>query len=323
LIVTFTANPAVDKTVQLKVSDDQAGDGVGGDNLQSPGLNRVDVVSIDAGGKGINVSKTIHALGGDTLATGFLAGNTGRFILDNLNELGIKSDFIEISGNTRTNLKVLGLHHELTEINESGPKIGYSFFDQMAQKLLDYSQSATVILSGTLAAADSNRYAEILAQASSANKFFVDTSGQALIQAVKQKPFLIKPNDVELSELVGYPGHAELSIGQYASICAKIVAEGIAYIILSLGSKGAIFVSSELRLYAPKVDVEVKSTVGAGDSMLAGFAYAFDRGLPFEQAAQYAVATASAAVSTPGTKPPLKSEVERLLPLVKIAPVQE
>lgn len=122
MIVTVTMNPAIDKTVEI-------------DLLRVGGLNRIQKVEYDAGGKGINVSKTIFELGGESLATGFLAGNAGRTIEAVLDEKKILHDFIWVEGETRTNTKVIETCGEVTELNEPGPVISEEQVEQLLQKL--------------------------------------------------------------------------------------------------------------------------------------------------------------------------------------------
>ena len=122
MIVTVTMNPAIDKTVDI-------------DALERGGLNRIQKVEYDAGGKGINVSKTIRELGGTSIAAGFLGGNAGRTIEAVLNEKGIQNDFIWVDGETRTNTKVFEKSGEVTELNEPGPQILEEQVEQLIKKL--------------------------------------------------------------------------------------------------------------------------------------------------------------------------------------------
>ena len=138
MIVTVTMNPAIDKTVDIEA-------------LERGGLNRIQKVEYDAGGKGINVSKTIRELGGKSIAAGFLGGNAGRTIEAVLQEKGIQSDFIWVDGETRTNTKVFEKTGEVTELNEPGPHISKEQMEQLIQKLEGYADDQTLfILAGSI-----------------------------------------------------------------------------------------------------------------------------------------------------------------------------
>ena len=138
MIVTVTMNPAIDKTVDI-------------DALERGGLNRIKKVEYDAGGKGINVSKTIRELGGTSVAAGFLGGNAGRTIESVLNEKGIQHDFIWVEGETRTNTKVFETTVEVTELNEPGPEISPAQMEQLIKKLEEYAGAETLfILAGSI-----------------------------------------------------------------------------------------------------------------------------------------------------------------------------
>lgn len=138
MIITVTMNPAIDKTIDVE-------------RLERGGLNRITHVEVDAGGKGINVSKTIHQLGGESIAVGFLAGDAGRTIQNVLHEWGIKTDFIEVEGETRTNTKVFERTGELTELNEQGPEISAQDMEALLNKLEGYANENTLfVLAGSI-----------------------------------------------------------------------------------------------------------------------------------------------------------------------------
>jgi len=146
MIVTVTMNPAIDKTIDVE-------------HLERGGLNRIQHVELDAGGKGINVSKTIHELGGKSVVTGFVAGNTGKIIQNVMKEWNIESDFIEVAGETRTNTKVFEKTGELTELNEPGPMIGEDDLKALLEKLEGYAKEDTLfVLAGTSTSASSRWY---------------------------------------------------------------------------------------------------------------------------------------------------------------------
>ena len=139
MIITVTLNPAVDKTVELK-------------NFKIGNINRIETVRKDAGGKGINVSKVITELGGQTEALGFLAGNSGQFITDSLDKLNINYSFTWIKGETRTNLKIIDtINDQETEVNEPGPHISKKYINALKSQLLEIaSPNDLIVLTGSL-----------------------------------------------------------------------------------------------------------------------------------------------------------------------------
>ena len=190
MIVTITMNPAIDKTVEV------------GTFLHG-GLNRIRKVEYDAGGKGINVSKTVCELGGNTVATGFLAGNIGRTIENVLKEKKIACDFIWVDGETRTNTKVFEDNGDLTELNEPGPEIPKEKMDELIQKLEGYAGKDTLfVLSGSIpAGVDKGIYGRIIRlMHEKGAKVLLDADGDLFKKALDAGPDIIKPNRVELEE---------------------------------------------------------------------------------------------------------------------------
>lgn len=140
MIVTVTMNPAIDKTVDIT-------------RLEKGDLNRIKRVEMDAGGKGVNVSKTIRALGGDSIATGFIGGNSGIIIKNVLSELGITTDFVMVEGETRTNLKVVEEKGDVTELNEPGPQVSAGQLEELICRLEGYAAKDTLfVLAGSIPA---------------------------------------------------------------------------------------------------------------------------------------------------------------------------
>ena len=200
MIITVTMNPAIDKTVDIE-------------KLQPGGLNRIQRVEYDAGGKGINVSKTIRELGGSSIAAGFLGGNAGRTIETVLQEKGIQHDFIWVDGETRTNTKVYEKTGEVTELNEPGPQITGEAVEQLLQKLEGYAdEKALFILAGSIPnGVDKNIYAEITKRVHARGaRVLMDADGELFRNALKAGPDIIKPNRVELEEYAGFDYRASV-----------------------------------------------------------------------------------------------------------------
>ncbi|WP_440898020.1 1-phosphofructokinase [Amphibacillus sp. Q70] len=302
MIYTITLNPAIDYVVQV-------------DQFTAGGLNRSQADYKEAGGKGINVSRVLQRLGGESTALGFVGGFTGKFITDYLTETGILHDFIQLKEDTRINLKMKSGEEE-TEVNGVSPKIESTDYQQLLDQLKQLKQEDVVILAGSLPTSlSSSTYREIVAQLSEQGiKAIVDTSGLPLQEAIKASPTFIKPNHHELAELFDTKVEGEQDIIHLAKRLNQEYK--IQHVLISMAKDGAIYVGDGgvLRLTAP-VGQAVHS-VGAGDSAVAGFIYKLQQtGYP-QEAAQYAVASGSATAFSKTLC--TKEEVEALLPQVQI-----
>jgi 1-phosphofructokinase len=307
MIVTVTANPALDKTAELS-------------ELRPGELNRLHSLVIDAGGKGVNVSKMVSALGGFSLATGFVGGGSGDEIIRSLSDGGISSDFVKVGGVTRTNLKILDRDAQLTELNEPGIQVTDTEARLLIQKLAALAEAdpgTVFVLSGSLCGGvETDFYARLIRMIhQNGGLAFLDADGEAFRAALAEKPDFIKPNRHELAEYFGVEG--ELSPDDSLELCLRLAREGIPKIALSMGKDGALFVGGQEVLYAPGLKVEVRSPVGAGDCMVGAFAYATDRGEIWEEAAALAMAASAGAVTTTGTKPPSGQLVDHLRKAVR------
>lgn len=300
MIVTVTMNPAIDKTVDIAV-------------FEYGGLNRILSTVSDVGGKGINVSKTIKNLGGVTIATGFLGGNSGSMIEKKLKELAIETDFNYVDGETRTNTKVVDRDGQVTELNESGPTIKSEAIQSMLEKLENLASKDTLfVLAGSIPKrVDTGVYKTIIEMVKKKGaKVFLDADGELFVKALEAKPDYIKPNRFELIQYFGFTGEA--TDADLVRMGKKLQLQGIKMVAISLGSDGALFVLPEASLKARGIKVEAHSTVGAGDAMVAALAYGIDSNLPMEECIKLGVATSAGAVTTIGTKPPTKELVHTL-----------
>ncbi len=306
MIVTVTMNPAIDKTIDI-------------DKLQHGGLNRIQKVEYDAGGKGINVSKTIRELGGKSIAAGFLGGNAGRTIETVLNDKGIQNDFIWVDGETRTNTKVFETTGEVTELNEPGPQISQEQMEQLMKKLEGYADAQTLfILAGSIPnGVDKAIYGKIIERVHAHGaKVLLDADGELFRLALDAGPDIIKPNRVELEEYAGFDYRA--SIEELLQTAKSLKSKGIETVAVSMGKSGAMFVRDGYEVKCPALSVKAHSTVGAGDAMVAALAYAWDQKLDNEQTVRMCIATSAGAVTTIGTKPPTRELVDELMKQVEI-----
>lgn len=306
MIVTVTMNPAIDKTVLL------------GTFLRG-GLNRIEDMILDAGGKGINVSKTIKALGGQSIATGFVGGNNGEAMIQMLRNDGVETDFVVIEGETRVNTKIAETDGTVTELNEAGPYVTNEKQECLIQKLMQYANEDTwFVLSGSVpASVPKTIYRDIIqAVHTKGAKVFLDADGELFEHALAAKPDVVKPNRVELEKYIG--AKHSLSKDELINAGESLLEQGIETVIISLGHEGAFFLMKGLTLTCPAIATRVHSTVGAGDALVAAFTYGRDRGEDLVGCAKLGIATSAGAVATEGTKPPTREIVDELLQLVQM-----
>lgn len=291
MIYTITLNPALDKTVEI--------------NNFCPGeVNRISSLRLDAGGKGINVSKVIKTLGEESIALGLLAGRTGGFIKDYLDKENIKNDFVFIDGETRTNLKIIDtVNYINTDINEPAPEVSIEQLNKVADSLFKrLTKEDIVVFSGSVPSPSyRNIYSEWISEVNLRGaKAILDAEGESLRLGIMAAPFLIKPNIHELE------GMLDIKIEGFEDAIKhgkELLSYGVKIVALSLGSDGAVFIDNNNTILAKGIKVEVKSTVGAGDSMVAALAYSLHSGLSLEETVKLSVATATANVTTSGTQP--------------------
>lgn len=293
MIITLTLNPAIDKTVTLNQFDAKQ-------------MNRVVDCHQDPGGKGINVSKVIHALGGKSSATGIVAGSTGQFIRSALEGKGIDTQFIEVEGETRTNLKVFcKATRETIEINESGPSVSSEKLHELERKMVGRIQAGDIcVIAGSLPlGVEKSYYFDLVSRLKGAGaKVILDADGELFKIGVQAKPDYIKPN---LKELESYFGRA-IPPEDHESLkrCAKDFLEmGIAHVIFSLGAQGAFYMDAHKAYRVYPIQVEAHSSVGAGDAFVGALAYSLQEKLPVLEMLRLATATSAGAVMTVGTNP--------------------
>lgn len=306
MIITVTLNPALDKTLTIP-------------GFALDAVNRAVSGRLDAGGKGVNVSKVLKSLGAESLATGFLGGATGAMIADALERLQIRSEFVYTVGETRTNLKVFDpKNHTYTDLNEPGAAVSADDLARLRKKLCErFVPGDTVLFAGSLPAGVSADVPAAWAAELRARGVFiaVDQDGEALREMIKTRPFFIKPNELELCELMALP---DTEIVTLCSAAWTLVRHGIRHVVVSLGKKGALFADADGILLARGPHVEAVSTVGAGDALTAAYLYALERESPREDAARIAIAAATAKVTCPGSSPPAREAAEALIPKIEI-----
>ena len=308
MIYTLTLNPAVDKTVYVS-------------ELKVNKLNRVKESHRDAGGKGINVSRVLKVLGTESVATGIIAGSTGKYIADEMDKAGISSEFMNISGETRTNLKIVDENRNLTEVNEPGPAVSREEQDKFVGDLIArVADGDVVVLSGSVTTNVDKDIYKTLTQALKGKKckVILDADGELFREGVKAIPTLIKPNGFELCQYFGVDETDDTAV--LVSLAEKLLATGIEYVVISLGGDGAIFLSEKGNFRTGALKVEVGSTVGAGDAMVAGLTKAIAEDYDYEDMIRIAVATSAGAVTTKGTG---SADIDMIMDLVRqVKPVR-
>ena len=257
MIYTVTFNPSLDYIVS--VNDFQLGL-----------TNRTDSELILPGGKGINVSTILMNLGIDSTAFGFAAGFTGEEIIREVEAMGIRSDFIKIdSGISRINLKLKNI--DGTEINGSGPEISEEKIEELLRKLDILGEGDILVLAGSIPASmPADMYSTIMERLQHNNvTFIVDATKDLLINVLKYKPFLIKPNNHELGELFDVKLTTREEVIPYGK---KLQKQGARNVLISMAGEGAVLVAEDGSVYeAPAPKGTLVNAVGAGDSMVAGF----------------------------------------------------
>ncbi|MGK0551257.1 1-phosphofructokinase [Enterococcus faecalis] len=278
MIYTVTLNPSIDYIVHVE-------------ELKLGDLNRMKNDFKLPGGKGINVSRILKRLHTTSTALGFLGGFTGSFIADWLKKEQILTKFTEVQADTRINIKLKSMTE--TEINGLGPAITNEEIQALKQALSAITKEDIVVLSGSAPATLRNGFYEELIQIvkdKEAN-FIIDTTGEDLINALAQKPLLVKPNNHELAELYHTTFHTIHDIIPYGR---QLLADGAQHVIISMAGDGALLFTKDGIYQSNVLKRPLKNSVGAGDSMIAGFVGSFAKQADAVEAFKWGVACGSA-----------------------------
>lgn len=297
MIYTVTFNPAIDYVMKL-------------DSLTTGTVNRSRSEELFFGGKGINVSVILHELGVASVAMGFTAGFTGEAIEKGVEAMGIETDFVRLeSGNSRINVKLK--HSDETELNGQGPQISESAIKKLFDKLNKLHNGDTLVLAGSIPnTLPSDMYEKILDYLSEKNiRFVVDATGKLLMNVLKYKPFLIKPNNFELEEIFGVKLNSNEEIIKYATKLQKM---GACNVLVSMAENGSILIDENAQVHISGVPEGVAvNSVGAGDSMLAGFLTGFVQKKDYNYALRLGTACGSATAFSEGLA--VKEDIYNLL----------
>ncbi len=275
MIYTITLNPALDYDMYL-------------DNIKKGELNLSDKINFRAGGKGINVSIMLQNLNEKSIALGFISGFTGDFILNSLDNLNIKHNFIKTEGITRINVKLNDSNKE-TEIAGLSPKIYNKDIDKLKESISKLKKEDILVLSGSIPKfMQKNIYFEFSKLTNA--KIVLDTRGNLLLDNINNN-ILIKPNIKELEDVFNKKINSELEVYK---LCQQFINNGIENVLVSMGSKGAILVKKGKYLKANAPKGKYINSIGAGDSMVAGFISAYSKHLSDKETLKLAVACGSA-----------------------------
>ena len=300
-IATVTLNPAIDRSI------------VYSDSFETGTLNRVEGAMVNAGGKGINVSRMLKILGKDSYVYGFAGGRVGLMLTDMLAEEGIECSFTQTLAETRMNIKITDKDSKETEINEYGGPISDEEFSKL-KDVLKQSTADIFIIGGSCPLGLKEDTTRILAEMLKilGKKVIVDTSGKQLINAVLAKPYLIKPNKDEFSQLLGYTPKDD----EYEKCAVDYYNKTGIEVVLTLGKSGAVYSgrAGNYRIINP--EVKPKGFTGAGDTFLASFIYALVEEMDIRDALKFASSASMSKVSLEGTTLPnidlINSNLEKI-----------
>ena len=311
MIATLTLNPTLDLTVSLK-------------KLDYNDINRVREIQKDPGGKGINISRIIHRLNGETVALGFLGGYTGKKIKKLLDEEGVPNNFTWISGENRSNITIdlIGKSRQI-KINEDGPRINNDELNSLMKKISSLSTGDFLIMSGSIPRGIRKEvYFKIIHIAHQKGvKTVLDTDGEPLYLGLRAKPFLIKPNIYEAQRLLEKIHGRRVRISTETDLfnaANDLSKTGADIVIISYGPRG-IIVTSDGKFWRSYPPIKLKyAGVGAGDAVIAGFVYGFSMNKGIENCIRLGIVCGTAATLQKGTRLCRTKDVQRLLKKTKV-----
>lgn len=305
MIATITLNPSIDQTIYVRglVKDD---------------ANRALSIERDPGGKGLNVSKVVHGLGSRTHAYALVGGLTGELWKELVRKMRIPFTAVPVKGETRINIILTdGKDATQTRVSAPGPQIGRERLDAFVRRLTMSRQPPFLwALGGSLAPGmPATTYRDIMTRLQKRGApCILDTDNDALRYGIEARPFMIKPNEFEMRRLTGKP----LSeIPDYLAEARKLVKKGVRIVVVSMAARGAIFVTEKEAFHVNTPAVAVKTHVGAGDSLIGGFATGLLKGLPVREAARLGVAASTSAIMTGGSSYCCRADIPKLLPRIR------
>ena len=306
MITSVSLNPSIDRTLAVE-------------RFTPGGLNRVVSKRDVAAGKGINVALTVSELGLDSECIGFMYRDGASQFEKRLMLNSTPYDFIWCEGSVRTNIKVFDRSDgTITELNESGMNVAVEDLDRMVDLVVRHAENSDyLILSGSLPPGCPQDYYRTLIRAVEGLgcRCVLDADGERLQYGLEATPFMIKPNRYELESMIGRPLERISDIREAA---LRFIDKGVAVVAVSLGADGALITDGSETLFAPRMNIEVKGTVGAGDAMVAGLVAGFMEDLELEQCFRMGVACAGTRCITEGYKTIDKTVYKAFMDMVKV-----
>ncbi len=301
MIYTVTLNPALDR--QLVV-----------DEIKFNQVLRTQQVKVDVGGKGFNVSRMLAELGAASVALGFIAGHNGRILEKGLQELNIKTRFVSVHGETRTNISITTYNYsKYVKVNEPGAEVSDADAQALLKLIRDLAKpSDWWIISGSLPpGVPPVIYANIIEIVQKAKGYaLLDASGDALKAGLAANPTVVKPNQEEAAELTGLTLNDEASLLKAVRMIKQMGAQSV---LVSLGKAGALLYNNQSIWRARPPTIDARNPIGAGDSMVAGFVLQLSMGASSRQALRWSIACGAGTASQMGTTVGSRSLVENLL----------
>lgn len=305
MIVSLTVNPAVDQTVWLE-------------SLQPGCVLRVQKTNLDPAGKGINVSRMTHRFGYPTLAFGFLAGETGRIVERALESEGVRHEFVGVPGQTRVNVTIVDGKGTATSLLGAGPTVTPHALSALEAVMRPFLQhGALLVLAGTMAPGLSDdTYGRWVTTAHRLGlKVVLDTNGEPLRQGIAARPDLVKPNLAEAEALLG---RRLPDLGAILEGAREIARGGVRTVVISMGERGAVCVQGDEAWHAIPPAIQAHSSVGSGDSMVAGLAVALARGDGVEAGLRLGTAAGAATAMSEGTSLGTAAEAQAIVERVRL-----
>lgn len=304
MIFTLTPNPSIDRSLIIP-------------EIRFNNVLRSQNLRLDWGGKGFNVSRSLQRFGIESMAMAWVGGGTGKMLADGLQRLGIQTDFVWVDEDTRTNTMIIEAEGDWhIKVNEPGPSISEADINQLFLKVEGYAKKGDIwVLSGSLPPdVPEDFYAKLIALFKSRGvQVYLDASGNPLLYGSQAGPYLVKPNAIEASRMVGFRVDDQESAKRAALPFLRM---GIDYFALTMGADGLLLASQKQMVFAASPKVHVRNASGAGDALLAGLIYAQMRELDMVEVARWAVATGTAAVETEGVSEFDFERIQALLPTV-------
>ncbi|HEU0291091.1 MAG TPA: 1-phosphofructokinase [Anaerolineales bacterium] len=305
MIYTLTLNPAIDR--ELTVTE-----------VQFDSVLSAVKAQVDFGGKGFNVSRLLKSMGLPSTTLGFVGGRTGERLRYGLEALGIQTDFVWISGETRTNISIVTERHDhYIKVNEKGPLVDEAKQRELLDKIASIAAAGDWwVLAGSLPpGVPDSFYAQIIETLNERNAVTVlDTTGESLRLGCEAKPFLVKPNAEEAHKLTGLPVD---TLSQIALAAGELRNMGAQNVVISLGKKGALLQNAEYSWLARSPKIKEKNPIGAGDSMVGGLVWALTQSLTLKEALGWGVASGAASASLSGTEVGSRLLIEELFSRVQ------